>query len=143
MKTVFHEPPSLFSDFRKLLEKSPDIVAFPVNNVIRFFFLMPFLLSLMIFLQPKFLSFFMQKKRKHESQPPVVPCWGDTAEDFQSPTFSSCTLTFSTGRANGSSSSMLLLGQVGSFSNVSLSHAAGSIPLSLAVPSGDWMAAPR
>ena len=39
----------------------------------------------------------------------------------------------STGRANGSSSSMRLLGRaVGNFSKVSLSHAAGSIPLSFA-----------
>ena len=56
---------------------------------------------------------------------------------------SSCNLTSSTGRANGSSSSIRLLGQVGSFSKVSLSHAAGSIPLSFAVPSSVWMAAAR
>lgn len=37
--------------------------------------------------------------------------------------------------ANGNSSSMQLLGQVGSFSSVSFNHAAGSMPLSLAVPS--------
>ena len=37
--------------------------------------------------------------------------------------------------ANGSNSSIRLLGQVGNFSKVSRSHAAGSIPLSFAVPS--------
>ena len=74
-------------------------------------------------------------ERKRESQPPAAPCWGATAQRYQSPTLSSCILPSSTGRANGSSSSIRLLGQVGNFSKVSLSHAAGSIPLSFAVPS--------
>jgi hypothetical protein len=38
---------------------------------------------------------------------------------------------------------MRLLGQVGSFSSVSFDQAAGSSPLSLAVPSRLWMAAAR
>ena len=38
---------------------------------------------------------------------------------------------------------MRLLGQVGSFSKVSFNQAAGSRPLSLAVPSKLWMAAAR
>ena len=38
---------------------------------------------------------------------------------------------------------MRLLGQVGSFSRVSLSHAAGSSPLSLAVPNRLWITAAR
>ncbi|MGR8999797.1 MAG: oleate hydratase [Gammaproteobacteria bacterium] len=61
-KTVFCEPPSLFGNFREFLEKSPIIVVFPVNNIIRFFFLMSFLLGLMIFLQSKSLPFFTQKQ---------------------------------------------------------------------------------
>jgi hypothetical protein len=43
----------------------------------------------------------------------------------------------------GSSSSMRLLGQVGSFSKVSFSQAAESRPLSLAVPSSVWITAAR
>jgi hypothetical protein len=43
-KTVFREPPSLLGDFRGLFEKSPVLVTFPVNNLIHFFFLMPYLL---------------------------------------------------------------------------------------------------
>jgi hypothetical protein len=46
-----------------------------------------------------------------------------------SPLLSACALIFSTGRANGNSSSIRLLGQVGSFFSVSLSHAARSNPL--------------
>ncbi len=44
---------------------------------------------------------------------------------------------------SGSSSSMRLLGQVGSFSKVFRSQAAGSMPLRRAVPSRVWMAAAR
>jgi hypothetical protein len=44
---------------------------------------------------------------------------------------------------SGNSSSIRLLGQVGSFSSVSLSQAAGSMPFSLAVASRLWMAAAR
>lgn len=43
----------------------------------------------------------------------------------------------------GSNSSIRLLGQIGSFSSVSVSHCMGSMPLALAVASNDWMAAAR
>jgi hypothetical protein len=45
--------------------------------------------------------------------------------------------------ANGSSESILLLGQVGSFSRVLASQRAGPSPLSLAIANRLWMAAAR
>ena len=45
--------------------------------------------------------------------------------------------------ANGSNSSIRLLGQVGSLVSVSLSHLAGSRLLSCAVPNRVWIAAAR
>ena len=44
---------------------------------------------------------------------------------------------------SGNSESIWLFRQVGSFSSVSRNHAAGSRPLSFAVPSNVWMAAAR
>jgi hypothetical protein len=45
--------------------------------------------------------------------------------------------------ANGSSASLCLFGQVGSFSSMSASQRAGCSPLSLAVANRLWMAAAR
>jgi len=63
-----------------------------------------------------------------------------TAQRYSYPLFSLCALTSSTGCAKGNSSSIRLLGQVGNFSNVSLSHAGGSIPLSWQCPAAfGWL----
>ena len=50
---------------------------------------------------------------------------------------------YSVFRPSGNNSSIRLLGQVGSFSSVSLSQAEGSMSFSLAVASKLWMAAAR